>query len=40
LLIVFIQKLDNVLYAIKLPNIIKTTIFVILLKIALKYLKK
>ena len=40
LLIVFIQKLDNILYAMKLPNIIKTTIFIILIKLALKYCKK
>jgi uncharacterized protein with NAD-binding domain and iron-sulfur cluster len=40
LLIVFIQKLDNILYAMKLPNIIKTTVFIILLKLALKYCKK
>jgi hypothetical protein len=40
LLIVFIQKLDNILYAMKLPNIIKTTIFIILIKLALKYCNK
>jgi hypothetical protein len=40
LLIVFIQKLDNILYAMKLPNIIKTTIFVALIKVIHKYYKK
>ena len=40
LLIVFIQKLDNILYAMHLPNIIKTMIFIALVKLALKYFKK
>ena len=35
-LVVFIQKVDNVLYRLKLPNIIKVTIFLILVRISIK----
>lgn len=37
-IIIFIQKLDNILYKLKLPHIIKVTVFLFILKIGIKYL--